>query len=418
MLGIALEGGGAKGSYQVGAFKALNELGIIADVIAGTSIGAVNGSFMAQGDLEKLESIWLNSDIQDVLGQESKGIVQLAEKDSPGDIQLIKQAVRETLKVGGIDITGFKEKFKEWLNEEELRTSKTDYGLVTLCISDRKPLELFLEDIPQGKLHDYILASAHFPVFKKDLYDGKKMIDGAFVDNLPIQMLLDKGCDEVIAIRLMSMGRVKKIKKKDQGKVKYIIPSDDLGHFLEVDKVNAEKNIKMGYLDTMKYFKGWHGRWFYLTDRPTEKEVFERLHNVSENAVAAVGALFNTAKSSQRILFEDVFPLLFEWLELKPEDNYADLVIALYEWMGKKLGIDRYQIFSFHQFQEEVHAAYNIHASVVPSIDEMVKAILKKIPVKGIHLLPKTLRGQLIQYWFSVLHEDHLCYNVGINEQN
>ena len=60
--GLVLEGGGTKGAYQIGAFKALRDLGIQFTGIAGSSIGALNGAFIAQGDLEAMEDIWINYD--------------------------------------------------------------------------------------------------------------------------------------------------------------------------------------------------------------------------------------------------------------------------------------------------------------------------------------------------------------------
>ena len=52
MLGLALEGGGAKGAYEIGAYRALTELGYHFDVICGVSIGAINAALLAQGDCE------------------------------------------------------------------------------------------------------------------------------------------------------------------------------------------------------------------------------------------------------------------------------------------------------------------------------------------------------------------------------
>ena len=51
--GVVLEGGGAKGSYQIGAWKALREAGIRIKGIAGASVGALNGAMMCMDDLEK-----------------------------------------------------------------------------------------------------------------------------------------------------------------------------------------------------------------------------------------------------------------------------------------------------------------------------------------------------------------------------
>ena len=53
MLGLALEGGGAKGAYEIGAYRALTELGYHFDVICGVSIGAINAALLAQGDCER-----------------------------------------------------------------------------------------------------------------------------------------------------------------------------------------------------------------------------------------------------------------------------------------------------------------------------------------------------------------------------
>ena len=47
MLGLVLEGGGAKGSYHAGAIKALHESGYSFDGVMGTSIGAINGAIVA-----------------------------------------------------------------------------------------------------------------------------------------------------------------------------------------------------------------------------------------------------------------------------------------------------------------------------------------------------------------------------------
>ena len=61
MLGLALEGGGAKGAYEIGAYRALTELGYHFDVICGVSIGAINAALLAQGDCEKAAEFWICS---------------------------------------------------------------------------------------------------------------------------------------------------------------------------------------------------------------------------------------------------------------------------------------------------------------------------------------------------------------------
>lgn len=57
---IALEGGGAKGAYEVGVWRALDEAGVRFDAVAGTSVGALNGAMMVMGELEQALRLWEN----------------------------------------------------------------------------------------------------------------------------------------------------------------------------------------------------------------------------------------------------------------------------------------------------------------------------------------------------------------------
>ena len=49
---VVFSGGGTKGSYQIGAWQALNELSFVPDIVVGTSVGSINGALMVQGSYE------------------------------------------------------------------------------------------------------------------------------------------------------------------------------------------------------------------------------------------------------------------------------------------------------------------------------------------------------------------------------
>ncbi|MBQ3955018.1 MAG: patatin-like phospholipase family protein, partial [Clostridia bacterium] len=57
---LALEGGGAKGAYQIGVWRALRQAGIRIAAVAGSSVGSLNGAMIAMGNLEKAEELWKN----------------------------------------------------------------------------------------------------------------------------------------------------------------------------------------------------------------------------------------------------------------------------------------------------------------------------------------------------------------------
>ena len=95
-VGLVLEGGGGKGSYQIGVWKAIRELGLEKWItaVSGTSVGALNAALFAKGNFEKAYQLWMEIDT---------GLI-LAEPDSNGEFVslfsqrnlkvLIEQALR------------------------------------------------------------------------------------------------------------------------------------------------------------------------------------------------------------------------------------------------------------------------------------------------------------------------------------
>ena len=55
---IALEGGGAKGAYEIGVWKALDEAGIKFNAVAGTSVGSMNGALISKILSQSRQSTW------------------------------------------------------------------------------------------------------------------------------------------------------------------------------------------------------------------------------------------------------------------------------------------------------------------------------------------------------------------------
>ena len=53
MRAVVLSGGGSKGAYEMGVWKALRKLHISYDIVTGTSVGALNAAFMVQKDYLK-----------------------------------------------------------------------------------------------------------------------------------------------------------------------------------------------------------------------------------------------------------------------------------------------------------------------------------------------------------------------------
>lgn len=251
-IGIALEGGGAKGAYQLGVWKALIDLNIDFDGVVGTSIGAINAATMIMGKFDKAIDTWQNNEISSAFITNTVTKEEIS-KLKTVDMSYIKNDIDkfmiDFLENEGTNIAPVIEVLKKNIDEALIRNSKKDFGITTYDLTNRKPLELFKEDIPINKLADYIFASCYLPVFKAQKLDGRYFLDGGFFNPLPINMLINKGYENIIAIRLRPV-------KYDYSKfcnvnIIDIAPKEFLGNTLDMNLVKMKKNFKIGYKDTI-----------------------------------------------------------------------------------------------------------------------------------------------------------------------
>ncbi len=251
-LGLVLEGGGVKGAYQVGAIKALEERAIKFDGIVGTSIGAVNGALYLQGGFKCMLDVWLNMDIDTVYDFTEQEVDMLYDKRYAS---VAFDYMKRGLDKRGNFFDKSYEKVQEYFNsivkEEDIRRTNRDYGVVAYCISDFTPYERMAKDIDSGKLVDYIVASATFPIFPPKVIDGKKYIDGGVYDNMPINLLLKEGYDNILVIRTNVMEKQPKRKQLREANVRYIAPKDDLGLSMLFSSTRVKKFMQMGYDDML-----------------------------------------------------------------------------------------------------------------------------------------------------------------------
>ena len=70
MRAIVLSGGGSKGAYQIGVWKALRKLKLKYDVVTGTSVGALNAALMVQNNYYKALYFWRKLSFSDVIDEE------------------------------------------------------------------------------------------------------------------------------------------------------------------------------------------------------------------------------------------------------------------------------------------------------------------------------------------------------------
>ena len=116
--GLVLEGGGAKGAYQIGAWKAMREAGVKIKGIAGTSVGALNGALICMDDLTNAEKVWENISYSSIMSVEDEKM-ELLFHQKKLYVDMLKE-VFDFMKEGGIDVTPLKELIAECIDEEKI----------------------------------------------------------------------------------------------------------------------------------------------------------------------------------------------------------------------------------------------------------------------------------------------------------
>ena len=240
---LVLAGGGARGSYQVGVWKALMELDWHPQIITGTSVGSLNGAMFVLDLYEVARDMWLTI--------RSKDVMELPEENA--DLSALHSFLRSVVKAGGMDVSPLEEIVERVLDEDALRRANIRFGLVTVEQRGLKPRELTLDEIPQGQVKDYLMASAAcFPALRAREIDGVKFLDGGYSDNMPTGLAKKMGADELVCVDLEGVGITR---PNLTGLPTTMVRSYwELGDILHFDPDTARRNVELGYYDTLRAF--------------------------------------------------------------------------------------------------------------------------------------------------------------------
>ena len=276
--GLVLEGGGAKGAYQIGAWKALKEEGIKIKGLSGVSVGALNGAMICMDDLNKAEEIWDNISYSQVMDVNDEQIDLITRRDLKNiNLNEVVQDALKLIRDRGVDITPLKNMIADLCDESVIRNSDLDFYIVTYSLSDRQLLDINVKDVPEGLIPDMLLASAYLPVFKREKLHGKHYMDGGGWDRVPLDSLISRGYEDIIVLRIFGWGVEKSVKIPEGVRVIDIAPGQDLGGILEFDSARSRKNMKLGYYDAKRVLYGLLGEDYYLDMTLTEEEAYTRL---------------------------------------------------------------------------------------------------------------------------------------------
>ncbi|WP_162146790.1 patatin-like phospholipase family protein [Acholeplasma granularum] len=194
-VGLMLGGGGAKGAYQLGVIKALEEAKLLKHInsISGVSIGAINTLLlMSNKKYQEMSKIWEILDNENVFGTR---VNQIFKKNRLYDFNSVAQNL------------------VKHVNLKDIKKSKYNGYATAALIYDKESLihQIKTDTMKKHVFHlnkfedPYLaaMASSSIPVvFGPTKINGKNYVDGGVIDNYPIQPLIDDGCNLIFTVAL------------------------------------------------------------------------------------------------------------------------------------------------------------------------------------------------------------------------
>ena len=379
-LGLVLSGGGSKGAYEIGVYKALKRLHIKPKIVTGTSIGAISGVFITQNDLRGALRYWKTLNFSTMYKEED-----FPKIDDHKLSKVYKQYIKAFISEGGLDTSKMKNMYDDFFKPNRFFKSNIDYGLVTYNLSKRKPVLITKKDLTKENTKDYVLASAScYPAFKPYIINNDLYVDGGYYDNLPINLAIDMGATKIIAVDLRSVGFKPKIKDSSV-EIKYITPKNKLASFLVFDKKMAKENIKLGYNDTMKAFGKLDGDFFTFRKRNLIRNYNKYNDKYEEN----LNIIFSKTNS---ILLNKIFkkPIFKEIINRKALYNNFNKIV---EKSGKIFKFEESVIYDIRTYNKGL-------LNSLSSIDQIdIDKILKKIKEKDMKSMID--ERQITKYFYN-----------------
>lgn len=258
-IGLVLAGGGGKGAYELGVWKALKQLNLTKyiSVFSGTSIGAFNSVLFAMDDIDKADSLWEEVTMDKLVPISKTELIKRGIGLYLGgkNLQLAKKFLTDKLEHGAISNDGAVEMVEKYLDFNKVKEKNK------ICYAACTKLPNF--NAKYFKINDYdeeiakkiVLASASLPL----IYDstevlGEKYIDGGIADNVPIQPVYGEKCDIIIVVLLSKDGQIDRSLYPNSRLI--IIAPENLVENAITGTLNLDTDVKRvriieGYNDTI-----------------------------------------------------------------------------------------------------------------------------------------------------------------------
>lgn len=281
--GLVLGGGGARGAYQIGVWKALLEKDIQFEVITGTSVGGLNGALIAQGDYNQALALWEEIETDKVLDITFKEVEEL---DFSSQVDQLRTFIRTSLQQRGVSSEPLRRLLEERLEAQKIHVGCPFY-VVTTKVPVFQEIVVPIHKCPEEEIIDWLLASsAFFPMMAMAKIKGELYVDGGYRNNLPVDIALQTPITELIVVDVHGPGFDKKYRLPDETAELVLASPWSLGDLLLFQSDRSSENIDLGYLETKRAFGELQGYRYFFSRHADFEAITKAFSRYLQNKLA------------------------------------------------------------------------------------------------------------------------------------
>ncbi|MDD7796380.1 patatin-like phospholipase family protein [Clostridium sp. 'White wine YQ'] len=258
-IGLVFAGGGARGAYQIGVWKAFIELGIdkYISAVSGTSIGALNSVMFLSGNIELAERVWLNISKEKILPTSNFDLLKRGTLIAIGNknMKFIKKYIPTVLEQGNISRSGLLEILDNYIDFDTILKNEKSCYVTCSKMPELTPRYFRLNDYDISTVKEILLATSAIPmIYESEEIHENRYLDGGMTDNTPIQPLYGEGCDIIIVVNLNKNFVIDR-HLFPKTKIIEISPrniTDSVSETLDFNVPNIKRKIGEGYMETFE----------------------------------------------------------------------------------------------------------------------------------------------------------------------
>ncbi len=269
-VGFIFSPDGAKSSYEIGCIKAIKELNGEVSFVSGNFLGSINAVLMASGDIDNMIRFWRSASklrLQEIVGKVAGMYLdEWANYEHSRFIIKFLTFVTSEDK----DMQDFRKLLGKYVDEEKVRNSEIKCSVIGISPYTFRPEVYPVEKIPKGQMTDYIMCSALYPM--------ESLAGSDYHIGIPYEFSSWRAMEMFSPTLIISTDEVSE-RGEDNLTAKLIKPSKMIRSLFSESAEDMIRNIRLGYVDTLREVSFSYGNIFYINKLTDENSLKERVRS-------------------------------------------------------------------------------------------------------------------------------------------